>query len=363
MEKSFSMSPKELMIIYQYIKPMKIVNSKIKNFKIRSDILDFPKQFQKGIDAAENIGIKKNFKGIVICGMGGSGLPGEILKTWLNANKISLPVILHKNYDLPFGIDKNYLVVCISYSGNTEETLSAYQAAKKKNFSIISIASGGKLVEQTKNDKFPVVIVPSGIIAPRLAIGYQFAALLKILNNCDIVKNNLNALLFLEKNLHPKNLENQGKKIAKKLFKKIPFIYTSENLNVLPYIWKIGLNEAAKIITGYGYFPELSHHEIMGFWKAGEQQSLNKKLFVIFLKDLSTHPRILKQMKIVRDLFGKQGIETETIQVEGKDINDKIFSNIILSFWTSYYLALEYKVDPIKIKLIDELKEKMKKPL
>jgi glucose/mannose-6-phosphate isomerase len=327
--------------------------------KLMQQILDFPEQFRFGFEAAENIGIKKNFKGAIICGMGGSGLPGEILKIWLGSNKISLPIILHKNYDLPFGINKDYLIVCISYSGNTEETISAYRAAKKKNLSIISITSGGKLARFCKKDKSPAVIIRSGIVAPRLAIAEQFAALLKILNNCDIIKNNIKDLLFLEKNLEPKNLENKGKKIAKKLVAKIPFIYSPENLKILPCIWKIGLNESAKIVANAGYFPELSHHEIMCFKNVNKKQLAGKKLFVIFLKDAATHPRILKQMKIVQDLLKKQRIETESIQLEGKNILEKIFSNIILAFWTSYYLALEYEVDPIKIKLIDELKKRM----
>lgn len=328
-------------------------------------ILDFPKQFRVGFEAAKNINLKGNFKAVIICGMGGSGLPGEILKIWLESKKISLPIILRKNYDLPYGIDKNYLVICISYSGNTEETLSAYQSAKKKNLSIISITSGGKLAGLSKNNKSPVAIVPSGIIAPRLAIGYQFAALLKILNNCDIIKNNLNLknLLSLEKSLQPKNLENKGKKLAKKLFNKIPFIYAPEDLNVLPYIWKIGLNEAAKIAAVIACFPELSHHEIMGLGKINKKQLSNKKFFVVFLKNANTHPRILKQIKITQSLIEEQGTKTESIQLEGKNILEKIFSNIILAFWTSHYLALEYKIDPIKIKLIEDLKKRMKKEL
>lgn len=372
---------------------------KTQNLDMREIILDFPKQFKIGFDAAKNIKIKKKFDGIVICGMGGSALAGEILRMYLHFNKISLPVILHKNYGLPFNIDKpcvfygqkkqgkNYLIICISYSGNTEETLSAYQEAKTRGFSVVCIASGGQLAEFCKKHKIPAAIIPSGI-PPRLSIGYQFSALMKILSNCNIIK----AISILDTvNLNPDTvnlnlqspglckLEEQGKRLAKKLFlfQKIPFIYAPENLKALAYIWKINFNETTKIIAEYGVFPELSHNEINGFWKINEAQLPGKKIFVVFLKSSFIHPRILKQMEIIEDLIKKQGIKIQVISISinnvkvnrslisaktsAKDFFEEIFSNIILAFWTSYYLALEYKVDPIETRLIDEFKERMKK--
>lgn len=360
---------------------------------MRQIILDFPKQLGIGFETAKNIKIKGEFDGLIVCGMGGSALPGEILKMWLESGKICLPLILHKNYGLPYNIDKtrpfcpqkrqgkNYLVICISYSGDTEETISAYQEAQKKNLPIIVITSNsdGRLAKLCKKNKTPIIIIPSKIPSPlvRLAIGYQFAALVRILVNCNIIqkgadikRENVEINFFsLKKKLNPEDLENQGKKLAEKLFQfqKIPFIYASEKLKTLAYIWKISFNETSKIIAEYGIFPELSHNEINGFWKINDKQLPSKKLFVIFLKDLNDNPRILKQMKIIQKLIEKEGIKTETISlIHGRrwrepHIFEKIFSNIILAFWTSYYLALEYRVDPIKRKLIDELKERLKK--
>jgi glucose/mannose-6-phosphate isomerase len=324
---------------------------------MRQFILDFPKQFGIGFEAAENIKAKEKFDGLVICGMGGSALPAEILKIWLENYKIALPLIIHKNYGLPYNIDKSYLIVCISYSGNTQETLSAFKEAKKKNFSIISITSGGKLAKICQKNKVPLVKIPPGL-PPRLAIGLQFSALMKILVNCGIIENELKEILNLKKRLKPKNWENQGKKLAKKLKNKIIFIFSPENLKALSYIWKISFNETSKVISEYGLFPEISHNEIMGFWKVNKKLP-SKKFFVIFLKEKIAPSLILKQMKIFESLIKREKIKTETIFIEGKNFLEKIFSNIIFAFWTSYYLALENKVDPLKIELIEEFKRKI----
>ncbi len=334
---------------------------KTKNYdrsNMRRTILEFPKQFRAGLKSAEKTKVTGVFDGVVVCGIGGSALPADILKMWLKAYKIDLPLYIHRNYGLPHQIDCNHLVVCISYSGNTEEALSAFEEAKRRKLKIVAITSGGKLAELCKKHDIPFVKIPKGW-QPRIAIGCQFAALIKVLANCGIINNELKDVLELE-SLPSGELENKGKTLAKKLFKKIPLIYAAEENKSLAYIWKISLNETAKIIASHNYLPELSHNEIVGFWKINEMQLPGSKLYAIFLKDPASNARIKKQMKIVDGLIRREGVNTETVILKEKDILKKTFSCILLAFWTSFHLALLYKVDPFPVKMIEEFKRRLR---
>ncbi|MCD6528429.1 bifunctional phosphoglucose/phosphomannose isomerase [bacterium] len=328
---------------------------------IRKVILDFPKQFKEGIKRAENIKIEGKFDNLVVCGMGGSALPGDILKIWLKNYKIALPLIINRTYTLPEG-DEHYLYVCISYSGNTEELLCNYKEAKKRKLPLVVITSGGKLAKLAKNDKVPTVIIPKGL-PPRLALGYQFSALMEILFKANIIQNELKDILKIEKILNPKKLEKKGKEIAKKLRGKIPIVYTSDFWEPLARIWKISFCENSKVLSFHNYFPELSHNEIAGFWHIKERKITGFKVYLIILRDNKENPRILRQMKIVKELAKKEGIDGDFVEIKGENILEKVFSTLLLGFWTSYYLALFYKIDPGQVKIISEFKRKLSKNL
>ena len=126
-------------------------------------------------------------------------------------------------------------------------------------------------------------------------------------------------------------------------------------------IWKNSLNETAKILAIANYFPELNHNEIVGLWRVNEAQISNDKLYVLILRDKeSSHPRILKQMEITKNFLTKEGIEAEFIDIKGKNFLEKLFSIAILGFWVSFWLAMEYKIDPTPVDPINELKKKLK---
>ncbi len=337
---------------------MKVVNP-IDKFNMRDAILDFPKQFSAGIRSAEDIYLKPGAlpkpENIIICGMGGSALPGDIL-----VNLQPLDVFVHKDYGLPIQAGNESLIICISYSGNTQETLSAFSEAINKKLPLITITTGGKLEKLAQKYNIPLVKIPPPFIPPRLAIGYQFSALIKILNNHNFLNDKIiEEILELSIKLKPEKWENQGKEIAKKIFKKIPIIYTSKYFQEVGLIWKNSLNETAKIMAITNYFPELNHNEIVGFWKINETQIKNEKLFVLILRDRGDNPQTLKQMEITKGLIKKEGVEIEFIDIEGKNTLEKIFSAIILGYFTSYWLALEYGVDPTLVKTIEEFKKRL----
>ncbi len=335
---------------------------KIDKSNMRKIILNFPGQFKVGVEAAKNIFLEKGSfltppENIIVCGMGGSGLPGDILVTLR-----PLDMFVYKSYRLPPQASNKSLIVCVSYSGNTEETLSSFQTAINQNLPVISITTGGKLAELSKKHHAPCVILPPPYVPPRLALGEMFAALVQVLANHNLLgKGIIEEVLRVGDSLAPEKLEKQGKKIAEKIFGKIPIIYNSRRLREIGWIWKNSLNETAKILAITNYLPEVNHNEIVGFWKINEMQIENEKLYVIILRDKTgSHPRILKQMKITKELIEKEGIKVGFVDMGGETLLEKIFSSIILGFWTAYWLALEYKIDPTPVKPIEELKRRLR---
>lgn len=324
---------------------------KVNQSNFRKLILDFPRQFSVGMKAAKNIFLKRPKK-IFIAGMGGSVLSGEILKIYFENAKIKFPLFLHRDYQLPYLAEKKDLIIAISYSGNTEETISAFNEALKKKLKLVAITSGGKLSDLCQKNKIPLVLLPSGI-PPRLSLGYQFSALLKIMINLEIAPDCSDQILNLEKKLKPRVLENQGKILAKKLINKIPLIYSSWRNFALSYIWKIKFNENSKTPAFANFFPELNHNEMVGF-----EKNL-KKFYFLILKDQNDHPRIKKRMDLTSEILKAKGLEGEILEIKGENFFEKIFSNLILADWVSYYLAIHYGIDPTPVKIVEEFKKKM----
>ncbi len=310
-------------------------------------ILEFPKQFRNGIKSAEKVKLAGQFKKILVCGMGGSALAGDVLKMWLELEKITLPISIYKNYKLPFWADKNYLIVVISYSGNTEESISAFKEALKKKLALAVITSGGKLEKLCIQNKIQIAIIPKGF-QPRMALGFQFSALAKILMNCRLLKNKTKEILSLEKSLNPRILRNKGEKIAKRI-KGIPIIYASYSMKTLAKIWKIKFNENSKRPAFFNFFPELNHNEMAGF------ERTKRGFYLIILED--KNPRTMKRMHLTSKILK---IKTEFVEVNGKTALEKIFSNILLSDWVSFYLAKKEGIDPIPVKIVEKLKERLK---
>lgn len=325
--------------------------TKIDKQNMKKTILEFPSQFQIGWHLAENVRVKERCERVIICGMGGSALPGDILRMWLKDKGVILPLLIHRDYNLPDNVSKKDLIICISYSGNTEETISSFEKARKQKLPLIAITSGGKLNSLSKANDIPFVKIPRGY-QPRTALGLQVAALMRILTNLKLI-GAAKDILSLEKQLSPKDLEKQGRELANKIKGKVPVIYASSDFKGVARIWKIKFNENAKRPAFFNFFPELNHNEMIGFSKT------QKNFHLIILKNKGDHPRTKKRMQLTGDLMERR-IGVDFIEIKGKDILTKVFSSILLSDWTSYYLALQDKIDPSPVLLVEQLKKRMK---
>ncbi len=338
---------------------------------MRETILNFPKQFKEGIERAKDIRVEGRFENIIICGMGGSALPADLLVIFFN--DLRLPLYIHRSYNLPPQATKESLIVCISFSGNTKEPISALKEAQERKLKVIAITTGGELAKLAQKYNTPLVSLPPVKIQPRWAIGYLFGALVKVLSNSGIIEDSSGEIFKIAENLRPLELEDRGKILAKKLAGKIPIIYASNKFKSLARIWKIKLNENSKTMAFWNYFPELIHNEIVGYNLIAErlptvhtQQGAKrpvcclKNFQVIMLRDSDDHPKVLKAMDLTDVLLRKKGAGVDFVEIKGKSILEKVFNNLILADWVSYYLAEEYKIDPAPVEIVEEFKKKLK---
>lgn len=310
----------------------------------------FPKQIASAMKLGENVKITEHIDRIIVTGMGGSALAGDILQTYLDDKK--LPVYVNKDYFLPDFINSKSLVFVISYSGNTEETINAYRNALRKGAKIIVITSGGKLEMLARKQNIDYVLVPKEL-PPRLALGYLFFPMVVILQNSKLITDRTHEILRLIEILKKNIFKDKGKDLARKLDGKIPLIYTSERLRIIGYKWKINFNENTKIHAFCNVFPELDHNEINGF------VSLKANYYVIIFKDENDYMKLRKQMDITKILIKKKNISVTEIALTGSSLLTKIFSSIYIGDWCSYFLALKYKIDPTPVKIIEELKRQL----
>lgn len=307
------------------------------------------KGFKKQVFEAASLGttIKfKNKKKLLICGMGGSALPGDFLKSLLHPLKFEIEIV--KGYEIPKFVNKDYLCVCISYSGNTEETISCFKKLKKKKIKPLVITSGGEL----ENLSTKAIIVPSGL-QPRLATHYLTMPLINVLNNSGIIKYDL--MKELKEVDFNYNYKKTAESIAKNLKGKIILSYASSKNHYLSKKWKISFNENSKTPAFFNIFPEWNHNEINSF------ENSNCEFCALMISDDNDHLRVKKRFKISGELLKKKSVKVLKVPLIGKNRISRLINNSLLADWTSYKLAKLYKQDPLKVPIIEDLKWELKR--
>lgn len=320
--------------------------------KIIEAIQKFPKQFEYE-PVIENDGSfePQKYSRYIFAGMGGSALAPDLLRVW-NPN---LDIIVHRDYGLPSLPDevlKNCLIVVNSYSGNTEEALSAFNMALEKKLPVAAITVGGKLLKLAQENSTPYIQMPDMGMQPRMALGLNFRALLKIMAKDSVLKETD----LLAEELISEDLEVAGKDLAEKIGDATPLIYSSRRNGPIAYAWKVIFNETAKIPAFSNVLPELNHNEMAGFLS----HELPANFQFIFLKDASDEPKILKRMEITEKLLKNKELPVQVINLEGQNIFLKIFSSLILAHWTAYHLSQLSGADPDGVPMVEKFKELIK---
>lgn len=306
----------------------------------------------------------QSFKNIVVLGMGGSAIGGDLLSDYL-ADELSIPIVVIRGYDIPKFVDEDSLVFAVSYSGNTEETLFALKRSREAKARVIALTSGGKLAVLARENNFPVVEVPAKI-QPRAAISYLFFPILKVLERIGLIKERneeieetLNTLQKLSKEYSAKSPSenNLAKKVALSLYQHLPLVYGSEGLlEAVAMRWKTQINENSKWPCFWNIFPELDHNEIVGY---EIENNINRQIKIIYLQDQEGLLRIGLRRKITREIIQDKVADFIVCPTKGKGKMSRMFSLIFLGDLTSYYLAILNQVDPSPVAYIEDLKREL----
>lgn len=314
--------------------------------RLRELLEKFPEQLNEAMYIGKNIKLKGDFKNILVSGMGGSAIPGDILNDYIGED---VPIYVNRGYDIPHWINKSTLAFVISYSGNTEETLDSLSKLRKKHISVVIITSGGKLKGIAEDDNIPLIEIPTGL-PPRSAIAYLLIPMLNVLANCKLIsdptsdiKKSINGLKKFGPGL--------AHGIALDFYKKLPIIYASDKYKGLVTRWKNQFNEDSKVLALGNVFSELDHNEIEGYSK----MSANYKVLVI--RDKEDYLRIKKRMKITENIIGRKNVDE--LWLQGKSKIEKLLYGIHVGDWVSYYLAELEGIDPLEVHKIDYLKSQL----
>jgi glucose/mannose-6-phosphate isomerase len=318
----------------------------------------FTKQLQEALDIANSAILtqKTNIQNIVVTGLGGSGIGGTILSELIQS-ECPIPVIVNKDYFLPKFVDSNSLVIISSYSGNTEETLSAMKQAIDKNAQIVCITSGGEVQAIAEKYKFDTIIIPGGH-PPRSCIGYSLVQLFKIIQFNGFVKTDL--LNQVQTSVTLLNEENDAIKveatlIAKKLAYKISVIYSLGSCEGAAVRFRQQINENSKMLCWHHTLPEMNHNELVGWTEK------NDSLAVVTFRTSFDYERTIKRYEICKELFTKYSHSVTDITAKGTSKVEQFFYLINIGDWISCYIADIKNIDATEVNVITNLKNKLAK--
>jgi glucose/mannose-6-phosphate isomerase len=332
---------------------------------------EFPQKMRDALRLGEAFSVSTPefnpiFKNIVILGMGGSAIGGDLLSDYL-ADELSIPIVVIRGYNIPKFVDENSLVFAVSYSGNTEETFSALKKCLEAKARVIALTSGGKFTDFSQENNFPVIKVPAGI-QPRAAISYLFFPILKAIERLGLIQQRdseieetFNILQKLSQEYSGKSLSenNLAKKVALNLYQYLPLVYGSEGLlNAVAMRWKTQVNENSKWPCFWNVFPELDHNEIVGY---EIENSINRQVKVVYLQDKEGFLRVEQRREITRKIIEDKVAEFIVCPTKGKGKMARMFSLIYLGDLVSYYLAILNQVDPSPVACIENLKKELAK--
>ncbi len=304
---------------------------------------------------------------VLICGMGGSAIAGDIAYS-IVAHALPVPLRVIRGYQIPASLNKHTLLIVISYSGNTEEAIWAYSQGHNHGACVVGITTGGGIKELSDRHRCPLVVLPSDYPAPRLALTHLLPAVLSVLagkfDGLDFIDEALaDAVTSLkhEKKRYSRDLEfgkNFAKSLAYDIHNTFPVIVSSELTWPVAMRFAAQLNENAKWPAHVSVIPEMNHNEIVAYAQAGPA---TKKLGVLFLRDKEDHPRVQFRQDFTRELIKDRVSWIHQLKGEGKTALARLMTMLQTADYTSYYLAVARGLDPMNIRAIDILKDRLGK--
>jgi glucose/mannose-6-phosphate isomerase len=319
------------------------------------------KQYEQLLKEFELIGNQQfgEISNVVYAGMGGSALAAQFIHIW---PKTSVPFEVVREYELPRYVGQNTLVICASYSGNTEETLAALAEAEAKGAQIAVIAGGGKLQQAAEEKGYLLGVLPKAA-QPRYAVLYNFRLLLQMLQATGILKEDVQAELvaasdFLKQEVQSwtpttPTANNRAKQLALEALGKSVVIYGGPKLFPAAYKWKISFNENAKQVAWAGQYPEFNHNEFIGWSK----QPVDKPYMVIDLRSNLEHERVQKRFVVSERLLSGMRPAPEIVDAKGSTPLQQLLWTIVLGDFTTLYTGLANGLNPVPVDLVENFKK------
>jgi glucose/mannose-6-phosphate isomerase len=323
------------------------------------DVLALPDHLPDALWRVESARIEPmQSNGLIVCGMGGSGAGGLLARAVLG-DRLSLPLTSVRDYEFAPWASPDRVVLCSSYSGNTEETLACFDAAEAVGCTRIAATTGGALAEAARAARVPVIPFPAAL-QPRAAVGYLFvvaAEVAALAGAAVAIRTEIDAAAQTLAEARD-SLVERSVELADAIAGTIPVIYGNDLTRPIAYRWKTEVNENAKQPAFWNEMPEMGHNEIAG-WATG---SGSERFSAIFLLDSDQHPRQRSRMELTAELIADDLGHVELVEIEGESRTARMLQALMLGDLVSLHLAARRGVDPTPITAIDELKERLGSP-
>jgi len=343
---------------------------KLDHHQVYASILGLKNQVDQTWIELSHLTLKNEFKDIrdiAVCGMGGSALGGRIIRS-LDQYILNLPLEVVTNYRLPNYINQNSLVILVSYSGNTEETISATLDAISRKAKIFVVATGGKLIDlaQEKNlDHYSIDPKHNPSNMPRLGSGYSIIALFALLSRFKLINFNQSDIEQITQVLaqsienfcrEKPRKDNPAKIFAQKVKDKGLILISANHLTGTIHAVKNMINENAKSFAVNFDLPELNHHFLEGL---SNPKALKEDIFILFFNS-DLYPAVIrKRLTITRNMLERLGFQTMTIKPESSHPTLQAFECLSFGEFASFYLAMINHLDPGPIPSVDYFKKEL----
>lgn len=333
---------------------------KEENIMMDQLVARFTEQLKEALEIGRAANITKPetpFKNVFVSGLGGSGIGGNFAYEFVR-DELKIPFVVSKSYDIPAFVGPGTLAIASSYSGNTEETLSAMEQMLASGATIIVVSSGGKLIEIAKAKGLDYIKVPDNWPSPRACLGYSIVQQLFILHKTGLVSDH--AIKGIEASIpmldaEMEDIQSKAKMIAQMLIGKIPVIYTTDRMESVAVRFRQQIDENAKMLCWHHVVPEMNHNELVG-WRIK-----NDDLAVIFFRNKDDHSRNQVRIDINKEIISHYTSTMIEVFSKGNSLVERSMYFVNLGDWISVYLAELRGVDSIEVKVIDFLKGELGK--
>jgi glucose/mannose-6-phosphate isomerase len=331
-------------------------------------IRELPQQVRDAWRAAGALQLPETYRAAhnaLILGMGGSAIGGDLLRVYV-AQECPIPIAVSREYELPAWVGSDTLVIGVSFSGGTEETLATFEQAARRGAKLLALSTGGRLAQMARGAGSPFLQVHYQS-QPRAALGHLFTPLVRIFSTLGYIADKtaeyeeaVQVLDRLRDDYGPDRpaASNEAKQLAQALHGKIPVIYGAGLLSEVAHRWKTQVNENSKTFAYYEVYSELNHNAVVGY---EHPEVARRDIAIVELDAPLVHPRLRARMDVTDRIMQRAGVTYHRVQAQGEGALAQMYAAITLGDYVTYYLALLNDADPTPVQTIDYLKGELAK--